>query len=68
MKMNVNIKQAKKCAFCEHWYDPANSTISPQNPKIGIWQITDTDKKCKCLKKNVDMRAGSFCSYYECKL
>jgi len=66
--MNVNIKMVKRCAFCKFWYDPTNSAISPKNPKIGIWDIVDTNKKSKCLKKNLNMRAGSFCSTdYKCK-
>ena len=50
--MNVNVKLSKKCALCKYWYDPTNSAITPVNPKIGIWEINDTDKKSKCLKTN----------------
>ena len=67
--MNVNVKLSKKCALCKYWYDPTNSAITPVNPKIGIWEINDTDKKSKCLKTNLNMRAGSLCTkYFECKL
>ena len=69
MKINVNVKITKKCAICKYWYDPTNSVIFPKNPKIGIWEITDTDKKSKCIKTNLNTRAGGMCSkYYECKL
>lgn len=69
MKTNVNVKMSKRCAFCKYWYDPTNSAILPKNPKAGIWEIADTDKKSKCLKTNLNMRAGSMCSKdYECKI
>lgn len=64
----INIKHAKKCAFCKHWYDPANSNITPKNPKLGMWQINDTNKKCLCLNKNLQVPAHSFCPKYDCKL
>ncbi|MBQ6702981.1 MAG: hypothetical protein IJN17_08530 [Clostridia bacterium] len=67
--VNVSIKNNKKCAFCKYWYDPANSAISPKAPAIGLWQIKDINQKCMCLKKNIPMPAGTFCSNnYECKL
>lgn len=63
----ANIKTVKKCAFCKHWYDPTNSAISPRSPHINLWEYDDKCKK-KCLKKNYDMAASSFCGKYECKL
>ena len=58
-----------KCAFCKYWYDPANSYISPKSPVMDIWSY-DTDAKCKCLKKNLNMPSGGGggCKYYECKI
>lgn len=64
---NVNIKTAKKCAICKHWYDPTNNAIEPKIPNANIWSIDEKQKR-KCLKKNLDMSAGAFCSKYECKL
>ncbi len=58
----VNIEQMKKCAFCKNWYDPTNSAIFPQSPQIGLWKINDINQKCKCIKKNIMMPAGAFCS------
>ena len=29
-----NRASMRKCAFCQHWYDPANSAIRLQRPKI----------------------------------
>lgn len=58
----VNVKICKKCAFCKNWYDPTNSAIEPKSPVIGLWKIKDTNQRCKCLKKNIDMMANSFCS------
>lgn len=58
----VNIKNARKCALCQHWYDPTNSAIAPKSPAIGLWEIKDTNQKCMCLKRNFEMPAGAFCS------
>lgn len=58
----VNIKHIKKCAFCKNWYDPTNSAIAPKAPTIGLWEIKDSNQKCMCLKKNIQMPASAFCS------
>lgn len=58
----VNIKHIKRCAFCKYWYDPTNSAIMPKAPNIGLWEIKDINQKCMCLKKNIQMPAGAFCS------
>ena len=58
----VNIKHIKKCAFCKNWYDPTNSAIAPKAPNIGLWEIKDTNQKCMCIKKNIQMSANAFCS------
>ena len=65
MKTNVNIKYARKCAFCKFWYDPTNSNIQPVSPKIGIWQINDTNMRCMCLKKNLQVPAHTSCQMYQ---
>ncbi len=65
--VKINIKTAKKCAFCKYWYDPTNEAVSPKYPHMNIWEYDDKSKK-KCLKKSIDIRANSFCSKYECKL
>ncbi len=65
----INIKVAKKCAFCKHWYDPTNSAISPKAPNIGLWQIKDDNQRSLCMKKNIETPAFAGCpQYYECKL
>ena len=63
----TNVKSVKMCAFCKYWYDPTNSAISPRAPQIGMWEYDNTCRK-KCLIKNFDMNASSFCSKYECKI
>ncbi len=63
----VNIKTAKKCAFCKYWYDPSNSAISPRSPGINLWEFDDKCKK-KCLQRNYNMSASAFCGKYECKV
>lgn len=69
MELLLNIKHTKKCAFCKHWYDPTNSAIVPKSPNIGLWAIRDTNQKCLCRQKNIQMPANGFCSqHYSCKL
>ncbi len=63
----VNIKTAKKCAFCKYWYDPTNSGIYPKASKINLWEY-DEKIKCKCLQKNMDMKASAFCGKYQSKI
>ena len=58
----VNIKNTRKCAFCKYWYDPTNSAIEPRSPKINLWKIKDSNQKCMCVKKNIQMPATAFCS------
>ncbi len=65
--MMISIKGAKRCAFCTNWYDPTNSCISPKNPRINLWEF-DSRAKNKCLIKNIDTQAGSYCQRYQCKL
>lgn len=58
----LNVNCVKKCAFCKHWYDPTNSAIAPKAPNVGLWEITDTNKKSICLKKNHQMPASASCN------
>ena len=63
----VNVKFAKKCAFCRYWQDPACTAIAPKAPSM--WEIRDINQKCLCTKKNLQMPANAFCSSdYVCKL
>ena len=65
----LNIKHAKRCAFCKHWHDPTDSAIAPKSPSIGLWEIRNANQKRMCLKKNTLMVANAFCSHhYECKI
>ncbi len=63
----ANPKHNRICAFCRHWYDPANSCIQPQTP---IRWLYDRTAKKLCLKRNVPMQswAGASCRYYEGKV
>ena len=56
----------KRCAFCKHWYDPANQYIKPQDPRHGFWKFED-GVKCKCLQKNIDMCSGHHCEKFDSK-
>ncbi len=63
----ANIKYVKKCAFCKHWYDPANTAVSPKAPQINVW-LYDEKASRKCLKRNVEMKSGAVCRKYEGKI
>jgi hypothetical protein len=58
----VDVRHVKRCAFCKHWYDPANAAIAPKVPSIGLWEIRDINQKNMFCKKNVPMIANAFCS------
>jgi len=57
----INVKTNKKCAICQHWYDPTNSAITPKTPSIGLWVIKDTSQRCMCLKRNTKTSAIFVC-------
>lgn len=65
--MMANVTQCHKCAFCKHWYDPANSHIQPKSPRINLW-LYDHQAKSYCDVKRIEMKGGQFCSEYECKM
>lgn len=57
-----------RCAFCKHWYDPANSHITPHNPMFGQWKA-DVDAVEICTLNNMKRKADKLaCSKYECKV
>lgn len=62
----INVKRFGRCAVCKHWYDPANSAITPRAPQIDLWEYDDSAKR-KCMKKNFDTNASGFCSYFQSK-
>lgn len=56
----------RACAFCKHWYDPANSAIKP---KHGVFWEYDTTQKKRCMKTVASqMPATAACGKYECKV
>lgn len=63
----ANPEHSKMCAFCSHWYDPANSCIQPQTHNR--WLYDRTAKKM-CIQRGVPMQswAGGTCKYYERKV
>lgn len=65
-KMLFNDK-TPKCAFCRQWYDPVNAVIEPAVGK-GMWYITDSAAKNKCLIKGIPMIALATCNQFESKL
>jgi hypothetical protein len=65
--MLVNLNSFKCCAFCKHWYDPANAHIQPHDAKHNMWEFEEK-ARCKCMLSNLDRPAGQKCSKYECKL
>ena len=65
---NINIKHAKLCALCSHWYDPTNSAVQPVSPTINLWAIDDKCERKMCSLKKMKMRPMSSCPRFECKL
>ena len=56
----------RKCVFCTHWYDPANSAIKLVRQKI--WEY-DSQARNICREKNVKVGASSgVCSKFVCKV
>lgn len=55
------------CAFCKHWYDPANSAIEPLPGDTKVWKF-DRSANNKCLKSNMMRKGQMGCVYYECKI
>ena len=63
-----NVRDHKICAFCQYWYDPANTALSPKAPGAGFWLVDETMKQ-KCMRM-VSFRRPSTatCPDYACKL
>ena len=61
----ANIKTARYCAFCKYWWDPSCSHIEPQ---YGTQWRFDTNARCRCIKRSVDMEGIANCSQYRCKV
>lgn len=66
-KMLCNIKMTKKCAFCKHWYDPANHAIEPVKPTQGLWKFSHQTKNI-CTLNNINKPGFASCNKFECKL
>lgn len=63
----ANVKNARNCAFCKHWYDPTNNCIKPKNSVSGFWEF-DNSATNKCLKTNTNRASWTSCGSYECKV
>lgn len=57
----------KVCAFCKHWYDPANSAIRPRNVRAGIWEYDDTVKR-DCMQCKFKRGTWQRCNKFESKV
>lgn len=68
MKFRVNSKQAprtKMCTFCEYWYDPTNSNITPY---FGGWEYESTTRKMCMARDGLLKPASSTCSRFKSKV
>ncbi|MBR1865569.1 MAG: hypothetical protein IJ801_03590 [Lachnospiraceae bacterium] len=61
----VNIRNARLCAFCRHWYDSTNSAIQPMNPRSVYWEY-DPQAEQMCMEKNRKRRGFEACWKYKC--
>lgn len=65
--VKANSKLQRICAFCVHWYAPANSHIAPCKPYDGIhWEI-DEKAESPCFKKMMETKADHSCLHFELK-
>lgn len=66
MKKIGNVKTTKICAFCINWYNPCNTNLNPINTIAGFWEY-EYDAKYKCLVRNANMPAWSYCPKFKPK-
>ena len=59
-----NTKHTKICAFCQNWFDPACSAISP---KSGDFFAVDEKMKKKCMVTKLDKAAICSCNKFKNK-
>lgn len=60
-----NKMSMKVCAFCRHWYDPANSAITPKF--AGLWEYEHGIKRM-CNIRKIETYSQFKCSNYELKI
>ncbi len=65
-RVTLNVNNVRLCAFCKHWYDPANTFIRPLFGK-DRWEYDET-AKALCNIKKKEMKAFANCSEYEQKV
>ncbi len=63
----TNPKTCRICAFCEHWYDPANSHIYPCKPYNGEHWEYDEKASAPCFKRMTDTISSKTCADYKPK-
>ncbi len=64
MKINVNPKTTRMCAFCAHYHDPCRSGAVPKPGSI--FYIVDSDVRCPCTIMNNMLRpANSQCAKFK---
>ena len=67
MKRTISIRVDHRCAFCQHWYDPTNSTIRPIRPQNGVWEYDDRAMNY-CQKMRLDRPANRCCKDFAGKI
>lgn len=65
--MTCKVGVGSYCAFCKHWYDPANSNIIPVAPVQGMWKV-NMQAKSLCTLTNTQPIATHRCDKFESKL
>lgn len=56
----------KKCVFCKHWWDPANSALTPL--KIGGFEFDPNEQRECDQRNNSKTRANFTCNKFESKI
>lgn len=63
----LNSASGKVCAFCKHWYDPANAAIRPKQVRVGHWEY-DRDAENVCMDWKRNRHSWQHCKKFESKL
>lgn len=63
--MLANSSQGKYCAFCRHWYDPANKALTPRQGR-NLYDINQ-NMTAKCNKQLINTRAMATCPKFQSK-
>ena len=62
-----NIKNTKKCVFCQYWFDPSFEAVEPVSPAVNMWGYKAGEKRV-CTKKGISMNSDASCGNYKSRM